>query len=128
MTRRAGTVRESRLMSSHQATTQSSHGSRDGDYADPHIGGMATDHDATARAARSSQRALRTLEWMEAPTQRRQRSAAKRRLALSEPIHRRTTDRPAGGRLKLLISAVQGEANSWSFEQRNDQNVCGSSP
>ena len=56
------------------------------------------DHDATAREARSSQRALRTLKWMEAPTQRRQRSAAKRRLALSEPTHRRVTDRPAGGR------------------------------
>ena len=71
---------------------------RDGDYADPHIGGLATDHDATARAARSSHCALRTLEWMEAPTQRRQRGAAKRRLALSKPTHRHVMDRSAGGR------------------------------
>ena len=58
---------------------------------------MATDHDATARAARSSHRALRTLEWMEAPTQRRQRRAAKRRPVVSEPTHRRVTDCSAGG-------------------------------
>ena len=74
--------------------------SRDSDYADPHrgnIGGMATAHDATARAARSLHCALPTLEWMEAPTQRRQRRAAQRRLAVSEPTQRRVTDRPAGG-------------------------------
>ena len=42
-----------------------------------HIGGIATDHDATARAARSTHRAPRILEWMEAPTQWRQWRAAK---------------------------------------------------
>ena len=53
---------------------------------------MATDHDATARAARSSQRALRTLQWMEALTQRRQRSAAKHAKAITQ-IHTHRSNR-----------------------------------
>ena len=42
-----------------------------------HIGGIVTDHGATARATRSTPRAPRILDWGEAPTQRRQRRAAK---------------------------------------------------
>ena len=34
---------------------------RDGDHADPHIGGIATDHGATAGAAHSTSRALQDL-------------------------------------------------------------------
>ena len=48
------------------------------------IGGIATDHGATARAARSTPRAPDP-EWMDAPTQRRQREQRMRRQVASEP-------------------------------------------
>ena len=50
-----------------------------------HIGGIATDHGATARAARSTPSPSWSLKWREAPTGRRHRRSAKRRQAISEP-------------------------------------------
>ena len=50
-----------------------------------HIGGIATDHGATVRAARSTPSPSRSRKWRAALTWRRHWRAAKRRQAISEP-------------------------------------------